>query len=73
MDEVNTRIVCLHRNILKLITDHYGPIDMISVETQDHIARLIYRKVPNYSELNRMFKDQTKEEIILTNNKDTTL
>ena len=46
---------------------------MISVESQDHIAKLIYRKVPNNSELNRMFKDQTKEVIILTNNKDVIL
>ena len=62
-----------HQNIVKLIADHYGSIDMISVETQDHIAKLIYRKVPNNSELNRMFKDQTKEEIALTNNKDSIL
>ena len=62
-----------HQNLVKLITDHYGPIDMISVETQDQIAKLLYRKVPNYSELNKMFKDQTKEEIATTNGKDTIL
>ena len=60
-----------HQNLVKLITDHYGPLDLIPADTQDKIAKLIYRKVPNYSELNRMFKDQTIEEIKENNGKDT--
>ena len=61
-----------HQNLVKIITDDYGPLDLIPVDTQDKIAKLIYRKVPNYSELNRMFKDQTIEEIKENNGKDTT-
>ena len=60
-----------HQNLVKLITDHYGPLDLIPADTQDKIAKSIYRKVPNYSELNRMFKDQTIEEIKENNGKDT--
>ena len=61
-----------HQNLVKIITDDYGPLDLIPVDTQDKIAKLIYRKVPNCSELNRMFKDQTIEEIKENNGKDTT-
>ena len=60
-----------HQNLVRIITDHYGPLDLIPIDTQDKIAKLIYRKVPNYSELNRMFKDQTIEEIKQNNGKDT--
>ena len=60
-----------HQNVCKLITDHYGPLDLIPSDIQDQIAKLLYRKVPNNSELNRTFKDQTKLDIILTNGKDT--
>ena len=60
-----------HTNLVKLISDHYGPLELIPADTQDHIAKLIYRKVPNYSELNKMFKDQTKIDIKTTNGLDT--
>ena len=49
-----------HQNIVKLLTDHYGPLHKISPETRNQIAKLLYRKVPAHSELNKMFLDATK-------------
>ena len=52
-----------YSNFLKLIKDHYGPIDTLSDELNHQIAKMIYRKLPAASEINKLYTDKTKLEI----------
>ena len=49
-------------NFHKLLSDHYGPLKDLTPELNASITKQIYRKLPNHSEINKIYTDKTKKE-----------
>ena len=49
-----------HQNFRKMITDHYGPIENLDPDLSETIAKLLYKKLPAHSEMNKLYTDKVK-------------
>ena len=49
-------------NFHKLLSDHYGPLKDLTPELNASITKQIYIKLPNHSEINKIYTDKTKKE-----------
>ena len=43
-----------YANMCKLVTDHYGDLPTMSADVQEEIAKLIYRKLPAHTEMQKL-------------------
>jgi hypothetical protein len=51
-----------YKNLVKLITDHYGAIELIDTTIQEDICKQVYKKLPNQTEMNRAYKLKKDKE-----------
>ena len=58
-------------NLERMIVDHYGALATIPEDIQQKIAKIIYKKLPKHTEIDKLYTDKIKEEITDKKKKDT--